>query len=274
MKDDSAPPPIQSTNQKASLEDILLRLGPITGVSYEPFQSEPRQTARALLPTSFPRNPHPFDYFSLFFTQDLFQTITTNTNRYANIQRLQVAQERAREWTDLLVEELYVFLGVIIYMGVHEEPQVEMYWNTNFNTGPLHSIPNHISLCRFEQIKRYCHVSCPEKDEKEGYHLSSNKIWWYKLEPLASSIQASSQRYYSPSSEVSIDELMVRCFGRYVLPSFSSLFSPPFPSPFYSNLYTNLFLRSLHTYKMPSKPIKQGYKIYGIADHGYLYNFL
>ncbi len=25
---------------------------------------------------------------------------------------------------------------------------------------------------------------------------------------------------------------------------------------------------------MLSKPIKQGYKIYGIADHGYLYNFL
>ena len=25
---------------------------------------------------------------------------------------------------------------------------------------------------------------------------------------------------------------------------------------------------------MPNKPIKQGYKIYGIADHGYIYNFI
>ena len=49
-----------------------------------------------------------------------------NTNQYANIQR-QVQQERAREWTDLLLEELYVFLSAIIYMGVHEEPQIEMY---------------------------------------------------------------------------------------------------------------------------------------------------
>ena len=24
---------------------------------------------------------------------------------------------------------------------------------------------------------------------------------------------------------------------------------------------------------MPKKPIKEGYKIFGIADHGYLYNF-
>jgi hypothetical protein len=185
-------PPIQPKGPKAqSLEDILLKLGPITNVSYDPFQCEPRQSAKALLPTSFPPKPHPFDYFSLFFTHDLLQTITINTNRYANIRRLQVAQERAREWTDLLVEELYVFLGAIIYMGVHKEPQIGMYWNTSFNKGPLHTISNHISLHRFEQIKRYCHVSCIESDERNGYHLASNKIWWYKLEPLASALQAS-----------------------------------------------------------------------------------
>jgi len=116
-----------------------------------------------------------------------------------------------------------VFLGAIIYMGVHEEPQIEMYWNTDFNRGPLHTISNHISLCRFQQIKRYCHISCLKSDENNGYHLPSNKIWWYKLEPLASALQASFQRYYSPSSEVSIDELMVRCFGRYVTPLFPPL---------------------------------------------------
>jgi hypothetical protein len=214
--DDTPSPPKQPKTQKAySLEDILLEFGPITSVYYKPFKCEPKQTARALLPSSFPQNPHPFDYFSLFFTHDLFRTITTNTNRYASIQKPRVPQERAREWTDLLVEELYMFLGAIIYMGVHEEPAIEMYWNTDFNKGPLHTISTHISLCRFEQIKRFCHISCPESDERAGYHLPCNKIWWYKLEPLASSIQASSQRYYSPS-EVSIDELMVLCFSRFV----------------------------------------------------------
>jgi hypothetical protein len=218
------PPTKQQKARKVqSLEDILREFGPITGVSYEPFKCEPKQAARAVLPPSFPQNPRPFDYFSLFFTHELFRTITTNTNRYAAIQRLRVPQERAREWTDLLVEELYTFLGAIIYMGVHDEPALEMYWNTDFNKGPLHTISSHISLCRFEQIKRYCHISCLESDERAGYYLSTNKIWWYKLEPLASSIQASSQRYYSPSSEVSIDELMVRCFGRLYAPPFTLL---------------------------------------------------
>jgi hypothetical protein len=112
------------------------------------------------------------------------------------------------------VEEFYVFMGVILYMGVHYEPQIELYWNPDFTKGPLHTVSAHLSLRRFQQIKRYCHVSCPESDEQKGYHLPSNKIWWYKLEPLASAIQVSCRKYYSPSSKVSIDEIMVRFFGR------------------------------------------------------------
>ncbi|PVH71600.1 hypothetical protein DL98DRAFT_434870, partial [Cadophora sp. DSE1049] len=50
-------------------------------------------------------------------------------------------------------------------------------------------------------------------------------------------------RYYSLFTKVSINELTVRCFRR-----------------------------SSHTYKMPNKLIKQGYKIFRIADHRYIYN--
>jgi hypothetical protein len=42
-----------------------------------------------------------------------------------------------------------MFLGVIIYMGVYEEPDIKMFWNTDFNKGPLYTVSNHISLCRF-----------------------------------------------------------------------------------------------------------------------------
>jgi hypothetical protein len=125
--DDSTPPSSPPIAQKSkALEDILLKLGPLTSVLYEPFKYEPQQTVRALLPASLPPQLHPFDYFSLFFTRELFQTITTNTNRYASIQRLYILEEQGREWTDLLIEELYVFPGVIIYIRVYYEPRVEM----------------------------------------------------------------------------------------------------------------------------------------------------
>ena len=80
---DSTPQAPQAA-KALSLEDILLQLGPIADVQFDPFQPEPKQPPKAQLPSSFPQNPHPFDYFSLFFTPDLFRTITSNTNRYAS----------------------------------------------------------------------------------------------------------------------------------------------------------------------------------------------
>jgi len=50
----------------------------------------------------------------------------------------------------MLVEEFYVFIGVIIYMGVYYEPSIEMYWNSDFNKGPLHTITSYITIVRFQ----------------------------------------------------------------------------------------------------------------------------
>jgi len=121
-------PPLQPAGQKSKvLEDIINKLGLVTNVSYTPFECEPRQPAKALLPASFPSNPRPFDYFSLFFTPNIFKTITMNTNQYVGIYRMQVQQERAQEWSELFLEELYTFVGVLIYMGIHYEPRIKLY---------------------------------------------------------------------------------------------------------------------------------------------------
>jgi hypothetical protein len=94
---------------------------------------------------------------------------------------------------------------------------------------------------RFEQLKQFLHISSPEKDELRPI---GSKDWWYKLEPLASYFHKAAQKFYTPSSHLSVDEIMIRCFGR-----------------------------TLHTYKMPNKPIKQGYKIFALAEHGYIWTF-
>jgi len=213
--DSEAVQPTQKKRKKIpTLSEILDDFGPITGVDFEPFKCEAPRSATAILPPDFSPSSKPFDYFALFFTHTLLQNITTNTNRYADLQRMRVKKERARQWRPLVVEELYVFIGALIYMGVHEEPRIDMYWNTDKERGPLHTVSTHIALNRYEEIKRYCHISDTEDDERRGYHLPTNSIWWYKVEPLASELQAYCQKYYSPSSEVSVDELMVRFFGR------------------------------------------------------------
>jgi hypothetical protein len=39
-------------------------------------------------------------------------------------------------------------------------------------------------------------------------------------------------------------------------------------------LMIQCFGRSAHTYKMPNKPITQGYKLFALADHRYIYSFM
>jgi hypothetical protein len=61
--------------------------------------------------------------------------------------------DKMREWTALQVKELYVCIGAIIHMRVHEEPEVSIYWKMDFNKGPLHPIPDYIPLCRFSRLR-------------------------------------------------------------------------------------------------------------------------
>lgn len=65
------------------------------------------------------------------------------------------------------------------------------------------------------------------------------------MEPLISMFRDNCQKFWRPSSNVAVDEITIRFFGR-----------------------------SVHTTKMPNKSIKQGYKIWAICDRGYLYNFM
>jgi hypothetical protein len=72
-----------------------------------------------------------------------------------------------------------------------------------------------------------------------------DSMWWHKVEPLVGRFRQACTQYYKPSDSVSIDESMICCFGC-----------------------------SLHTFKMPNKPISQGYKLYALADYGYVWYWI
>ena len=126
-------------------------------------------------------------------------------------------------------------------MGVHDSPCISHYWRQDSQEGPLHLPRLYMNQLRFEQIKGFLHIARPDSAENQQ---EGSKRWWYKLEPLASSFESAAKQYYQPGSNVSIDGTMIRCFGR-----------------------------SKHTIKMPNKPIKQGYKIFALAEYGYIWTF-
>ena len=95
-----------------------------------------------------------------------------------------------------------------------------------------------MSLVRYQQIKRFFHLSPPEKKyEKDN--------WFEKLEPLASTLRQRFRDFYFPSTNLSYDEMIVSFEGR-----------------------------SIHIQKQPNKPIDHGYKIWALCDYGYTWTFL
>ena len=208
----------------------------------------------------------PFALFTLFWDDRVFKQLAINTNLYANLKpkkwdTLQPGDQKRtlRSWKDTTPGELRIFIGLTIKMGLHKEPGRALYWSRQGRNGwtkiwkrSVHTsgrrrlakkvhcrLPqNCMSLNRYEQLKQYFHVS----DPRVALNI---KDWYQKVEPLASILQQRFQQYYLPSTKVAIDEMVVRFCSR-----------------------------SQHTLKIRNKPIKQGYKIFALCNHGYTYAFL
>ena len=216
----------------------------------------------SLLSPGVPREPEvnipnnidttdPLALLDLFITPEMYAIIAQNTNLYAianNAPTVRTSTNK-RYWWPTSANEIRVFYGIFYYMGVHREPNYRIYWESQRIDGPCHSIRAHTTIGRFESLRHYIHVSepsklppepCTEEEEEKLPTETLEKFWWWKMEPLLSAFRAASQRFYIPRTEVAIDEIMVRFHGR-----------------------------SSDTCKMPNKPIKQGYKIFALADRGY-----
>lgn len=176
----------------------------------------------------------PSKIFAFFFTNDVFEGLATNTNAYAKTQG--AGKEGSREWVDTSVNEMRIYLGILIYMGIFQQPTTHDHWKAS-DEYPQHRFTQYMTLTRFHQIKRFFHVSPPSEPSK-------NDSWFSKVEPLSSKLESAFRRYYVPSTDVSVDEMMVRFKGQ-----------------------------SKHTAHMTNMPISAGFKILSIRDSGYTYSF-
>jgi hypothetical protein len=173
----------------------------------------------------------PASIFSKFFDEATLEAIVQNTNAYASSKDA----GSGRPWVTLVKKELLIFLSILIYLGLHPTNSLEELWNKGFKA-PTHYIAQKMTMKRFQQIKRFLHIS-------ELY--SDHRPYYAKVEPLLSHVRNISKLLYIPSSNISIDEMMVRFSGH-----------------------------SIDTTWIKNKPIPEGFKIFALCDHGYTYTFL
>ena len=212
-----------------------------------------RTTSSSQIPNTI-NSSSPEALFTLFFTESVIDRIIQYTNANAEKIRADPVASRAQNirfhnshnqlpWKPVTSSEILTYLGVLIYMGIYTTPNINDYWNTNEKSGPVHSpVRNSMGRERWKQIHRYFHVW----DSALDHSVSNSTARPHeKVNPLAKLLLPAFQRYWKPATDVAIDECIEGFTGR-----------------------------TSDTVNIPTKPTPIGFKIWVLADQGYVFDLL
>ena len=158
------------------------------------------------------------------------------TNRYA----AQSREETATPWKTS-VGELKIFWALCLLMGILGKPALFLYWTTReILSTPIFG--KTMARDRFKAILRYLHFC---DNTLRPQRNTDNHDPLFKVRRFYRKVTSSFQRIFTPGEYISVDEGMIRFFGRL----------------------------SFKTYN-PQKPAKYGLKAYKVCDQsGYTYKF-
>ena len=96
------------------------------GTQFKPLDCPPFDK-KINLPTNItPSNA--LDIFVLFFSVPIVKTIVQNTNKnHERVPRPLQKLAQAQKWNDITVQEIYIYLGILVYISIYEEPEIEGY---------------------------------------------------------------------------------------------------------------------------------------------------
>lgn len=153
----------------------------------------------------------PIDFFNLLVDSVFLENIVEETNHYAEKVFLDSSSifdnSRITRWKPLTVDELRVFLGLVLHTGNIKLNRIEDYWKTHW----LYNLPAfkaYMSRDRYQNILRCLHFS------KEPVSEAQKNNRTHKIENIVQYFNTKMFTIYGPSKELSLDESLVLWRGR------------------------------------------------------------
>lgn len=138
------------------------------------------------------------ELFELFFSDELLDYCKKQMTKYC----------MKNNWPDISVaiEELRVFLGILIVSGYHPVPRRRMFWS---QSPEVHNeaICSAMRRDRFDEIMKCLHFNATDDLDKNDKYA--------KLRPLINHLQRKFMEHYVPERNISHDEAMVEYFGKH-----------------------------------------------------------
>ena len=150
---------------------------------------------------------NPLEYFEKYFDDELIEYLVTETNRFANDyldENLETLSPKARanQWYDMSVNEMKVFIGLLILQGIDSKLDNTMYFSTRESiASPF--FRKIISGRRFDLLHKFLHLV----DNRTITDGPGRKI--AKIKPFIDLVVKKFQENYVPKKNVSIDESLL-----------------------------------------------------------------
>lgn len=155
------------------------------------FQSK---TILEKMPIPIAQTKKPFEYFSKYFPDELFEKMAKHTKK-----SLESCGKHHKYCSKSLVK---TFFGVNALMGVVKCPQKQFYFSRKFQYGPISS---RITYEKFRQVRTSLHIV--DKDNPDDLEKMTNRLW--KVQPVIDSVRFRCQQLHRDSSHYSIGEQMI-----------------------------------------------------------------
>lgn len=145
------------------------------------------------------KNLNDVTIFEKLFDQEVLEMLVDYSKLYAS-------QKNNHTFT-ITVEELKTFLGILILSGYHTIPRERLYWSLDEDCN-VSIVTKAMTRNRFLEIKKFLHC-CDNSVALE----TSDKM--FKVRPLAEILMKKFMQWGVFHVDLSIDESMVKYFGRH-----------------------------------------------------------
>ena len=177
--------------------------------------------------------------FFLLVSEELFENIVKETNRYA---RQCIARQPGPKWYETIMAEMQAFFDLQIFFGMHVLPETSLYW---FDDPALSVkfVKRVMARNRFDKLNQYLHLNNNENFVPRG---EPNHDKRFKVRPFLDAVVKNLREEHRPKQNLSVDEAMVGFKGQLSIKQY-----------------------------LPTKPVKRGIKIWECADssNSYVCNF-
>jgi len=116
---------------KLGLKKVMEEAKNPKDVHFDPFDPGDTREPKLNIPSNIDVSD-PLELLDLFIPSKIYTTIAENTNLYAAAHNVSTTRSsiNTRYWWPTNENEIRVLFSILLYMGVHKEPNYKIYWET------------------------------------------------------------------------------------------------------------------------------------------------